>query len=247
MSEQPNAPPPQPKPRLPAREDKLWLFLAYRISRKHLIKIPLAECGPVAWNVGKAVPIALKRLDELEELEAFEAVRTLPNWHFQQSRLYGGALGHLDRLLRHTQEPPLKGEELWKRAVAVRDRLRKFLAEMESDGFFMEDAELPRRRGDSARSVGNEVLELVGFYQTNASLLEEYDKDYGARLYDARLQAERLLTGIGDRDSPTVTRELRNEHLRACEVFAREWNGLRGLLAAHGCDEHEVERLAPAL
>lgn len=248
MSEQPSAPPSQPKRRVPPHEDKPWLFVAYRIARKHFTAIPLVECAAVSWDVGKTVAMALEHLDALEQLDAFEAVRSPPNWHFQQSRLYVAALGHLDRLYRIVQEPPLKGEELWRRAVAIRDGLRKVIAEIESDGFFAEDdVETPRHRGNSARSVGNELLELVRFGHELDSLLEEYDKDFDARLCDARLQAERLLTGIGDRDAPTITREVRHEHLRACEAFAREWRGLRGLLAAHGCDEHAVERLAPAL
>lgn len=247
MSQRPSAPPSQPKPPVPPHEDKPWLFVAYRIARKHFAPIPLTECRAVSWDVARTVALALERLDALEGLDAFEALRKPPNWHFQQSRLFVAALGHLDRLYRHAQEPPLKGEELWRRAIAVRDGLRKLLDRMKSDGFFVEDLDMPRRRGNSARSVGNELLELVHFGRDIDSCLEEYDKDYDVRLIDARLQAERLLTGIGDRDAPSITRELRDEHRRACEAFAREWNGLRGLLAAHGCDGHEVERLAPAL
>jgi hypothetical protein len=198
--------------------------------------------------VARAVELVLERLDELEALgQAIEAVRRSPTHHFQQSRLYVAALGHLDRLYRHAQKPPLKGEALWRRAYEARVGMRKLLDEMDSDGFIAEDGPLPRRRGNSARSVGNELLELVTFSDRNRLCLEEYDRDLHARLSDARLQAELLLTAIGDRDAPTVVRDLRQEHLQTCEALVREWRGLRELLAAHGCDEQEVERLAPAL
>jgi hypothetical protein len=239
---------PQRKRNVPLHQNKGWMSSAYCIARDDIVQIPLAECTPVSWDVGCTVELVLERADALKALgESFAPVWTPPNYHLQQSRLFIAALGHLDRLHRHAQLPALKGEALWQRAVEVRAELRKIVAGLDSDGYIIEEVKLPPRQGNSARSVGNEVLVLVRFCDSFRMCLEDREPDFYGQMSDARLQAERLLTAIGDRDAPSVDRELRREHLQTCEAFMREWRGLRGLLRAHGCDEHEVERLAPAL
>jgi hypothetical protein len=247
MPERPSDQQPQTNRRHPRHEDKSWLYAAYCIARPSTAKIPLAECAPVSWDVARAVALVLERLDALEAHgETSEAVQSATT-HILHARLYVAALGHLDRLYRHAQEPPLTGEALWRRACEARVGLHKLLDEMDSDGFIVEGMNLPRRRGNSARSVGHELLELVALGHHNDMCLDQYDRDLAARLSDARLQAERLLTSIGDLDAPSVVRELRQEHLQTCEAFVRQWRGLRALLAAHGLDEQEIEQLAPAL
>jgi hypothetical protein len=237
----------QGKPKLPCHQDKRWLCLSYSIARDQIIKLPLAECTPVSWDIPRAVELVLERVEVLMHDESFKPIWTPPKHHLQLSRLYMGALGHLDRLHRHAQQPALKGEALWQRAVEVRGALRKIVDDLDNDGYIIEELELPRRQGNSARSVGKEVLVLLRFCDSFRMCLEDRVPDLCGLMSDARLQAERLLTAIGDRDAPSEDRQLRREHLQTSEAFMREWRGVRVLLREHGCDEHEVERLALAL
>lgn len=223
-----------------------WMFAAYRLSRERIAKVPLAQCGPVTWNVANGVARTIERLDALEDQgDAFKPI--LDTWAFRQCRLFAAALGHLNRLHRHAQDFSLTGDLLRRSAQAARITLRKLVANMDSDGFLVEELNVPRRRGDSARSIGEELLELASFGQQSLGCLEQYDRDMAARLLDARLQGELLLTQIGARDAAMVVREVRDEHARACALFLGEWCAVRALLRMQGCDGYEVERLLPTL
>lgn len=115
--------------------------------------------------------------------------------------MYAGALGYLHGLHCHAQLPVARGEPMLNSGQTVRDGLRGELAELLSEGWIDSDR-IPRRRGNSARSVGHELLELAREGHHTLLRIDELKSDAFGRLTRARLLGEQLLTLVGELDAP---------------------------------------------